>query len=274
MNNREAFIDFCQGLLNINPLERWSPAQAKLHPFITQNKFTGKFIPPTSLKNNVGRSPAPGVQQQINAEAQFKQRAQAQAQAQAHAQAQAQTQYAQPHTPSYAPMPMNQFPQSPQVQPPLYSNNPYHANMSQPQAPAPPPYTGQTMPTYGTQIPMAQAQQGFNQQSNAYLTAQSAQRTGRQRSSTMEYQQAGIPAAFQRVASYLDPNAPIRLQPSPAYYPPPPDGGEGSSGQRRGNRARPIGQGRGNVPNRDFIRNLEDRTLEEGGGFMNQPQWQ
>ena len=90
----------------------------------------------------------------------------------------------------------------------------------------------------------------------------------------MDQQQGGIPAAIQRVASHLDPNAPIRLQPSPAYYPPPADGavdGNAGSARRRGSRAQQAGNA-GNAPrNRDFIRNLEDRTLEEG--FMNQPQW-
>lgn len=65
MNNRIAFIDFVRGLLNINPLERWSPQQAKLHPFITQQKFTGPFVPPMNLKaSSLNRSPAPGTQQQ------------------------------------------------------------------------------------------------------------------------------------------------------------------------------------------------------------------
>ncbi|CAG8484985.1 3045_t:CDS:2 [Acaulospora colombiana] len=51
MQNRLAFIDFVQGLLNLNPIERWSPQQAKLHPFITGEKFTGKFVPPMQLKS-------------------------------------------------------------------------------------------------------------------------------------------------------------------------------------------------------------------------------
>lgn len=42
-NNRAAFIDFCQGLLSLNPLERWTPQQAKQHPFITGEKFTRPF---------------------------------------------------------------------------------------------------------------------------------------------------------------------------------------------------------------------------------------
>lgn len=40
MNNRASFIDFCQGLLNMNPIERWSPQQARMHPFITGEKWT------------------------------------------------------------------------------------------------------------------------------------------------------------------------------------------------------------------------------------------
>lgn len=40
MNNRAAFIDFCQGLLNMDPFLRWTPQQARLHPFITGEKWT------------------------------------------------------------------------------------------------------------------------------------------------------------------------------------------------------------------------------------------
>ncbi|RIA82219.1 hypothetical protein C1645_513500 [Glomus cerebriforme] len=60
MQNRLAFIDFVQGLLNLNPIERWSPQQAKLHPFITGEKFTGKFTPPMQIKapNKIGSSTA------------------------------------------------------------------------------------------------------------------------------------------------------------------------------------------------------------------------
>ncbi|CAG8540843.1 11426_t:CDS:10 [Ambispora gerdemannii] len=59
MQNRLAFIDFVQGLLNLNPIERWSPQQAKLHPFITGEKFIGKFTPPMLLKSTK-TNPAPG----------------------------------------------------------------------------------------------------------------------------------------------------------------------------------------------------------------------
>lgn len=260
MNNRIAFIDFVRGLLNINPLERWSPQQAKLHPFITQQKFTGPFVPPMNLKaSSLNRSPAPGTQQQQQAEALSKQRAQA---AQAQANTAAQGAYA-------ASMAANQY-----QQPPMYGNNPVYS----------PGGTHTNVPTaYGPQAgqygPMAMQQPPQQVPSNQYsnvpqpnMYQQGGMRTNRQRASTMEQQQSGIPAAIQRVASHLDPSQPIRLQPSPAYYPPT---GEGLTGMdntpgragRRGSRAQQTGRG-----NRDFIRNLEERTLEEG--FMgNQNPW-
>ncbi|KAK8915457.1 Serine/threonine-protein kinase ppk15 [Metarhizium anisopliae] len=270
MNNRIAFIDFVRGLLTINPLERWSPQQAKLHPFITQQKFTGPFVPPMNLKaSSLNRSPAPGTQQQQQAEALSKQRAQA-AQAQANSAAHSAAQGA------YANMAAaGQYPQqSGHVQPPMYTANPVyspagnHGNMAPPYG----PQAGQ----YGPMIvgqhtqPMPPAQYGNVAQPNMYQ--QGGMRTNRQRASTMEQQQSGIPAAIQRVASHLDPSQPIRLQPSPAYYPPPGEGmvsmdnTPGRAG-RRGSRVQQGGRG-----NRDFIRNLEERTLEEG--FMgNQNPW-
>jgi len=267
MSNRVAFIDFVRGLLTINPLERWSPQQAKLHPFITQQKYTGPFVPPMNLKSSsLNRSPAPGTQQQQQAEALSKQRAQA-----AQAQANSATQNA------YASMATGQYPQQPhpQAQPVYGSNNMYSPGGHTGQ---PPPYASQQA-GYGGQMNMQQppvqmppGNYSGAPQSNMYQQ----QARPRQRASTMEQQQSGIPAAIQRVASHLDPSQPIRLQPSPAYYPPPPDGLVGLDQQssrpgRRGSRAQQTGRGN----NRDFIRNLEERTLEEG--FMpsgsGQGQW-
>lgn len=42
-NSRVAFIDFVQGLLNLDPVARWTPQQARLHPFITGERFTGSW---------------------------------------------------------------------------------------------------------------------------------------------------------------------------------------------------------------------------------------
>ncbi|KAL9579021.1 MAG: hypothetical protein Q9212_005346 [Teloschistes hypoglaucus] len=254
MNNRVAFIDFVRGLLNINPLERWSPQQAKLHPFITQQKFTQPFVPPMNLKSSsLSKSPAPGVQAQQQAEAMSKQRAQA---AQAQAQSAAQT--------AYANMQMNQYQQSP-----LGQATPVYNNMYSPhQQAAPPPYPSQSS-AYSQpmgvlhQVPSQMTAAPYNQAPNLYT--QATTRAGRQRASTLDQQSGGIPPSIQRVASHLDPNAPIRLQPSPAYYPPSSDvHAEAANARRRGSRA---ASGR----NRNFIQSLEDRTMEEG--FMNQPQW-
>ncbi|KAF1948054.1 kinase-like protein [Clathrospora elynae] len=260
MANRAAFIDFAQGLLNLNPLERWTPAQAKLHPFITQSKFTGPFVPPMTLKSGSNRSPAPGVQEQQRFEGMSRQRQQQQQQV-----VQAQQAQAAQHA-AYANMQMNPYAagQSPVTQPNAY-NNMYSPNQG-----APPPYPAQAA-QYAQPINMMQPQQPrqYNQPQNLY--AQATTRAGRQRATTMDQQQSGqsgIPPALQRVMSHLDPNAPVRLQPSPAYYPPPPDGAPESAGsaRRRGSRA-----GNSNR-NQNFVRNLEDRTLEEG--FMSQNHWQ
>ncbi|KAF2748008.1 kinase-like protein [Sporormia fimetaria CBS 119925] len=261
MANRAAFIDFAQGLLNLNPLQRWTPSQAKMHPFITQAKFTGPFVPPMAVRSGSSRAQAPGVQEQQRYEDISKQRQQQAAQVQA-AQQQAHQQVTQAQNAAYGNMQMNPYgAQSPHGQPQGMYNNMYTPNHQGP----PPPYSAAQ---YGQQMGVMQSPQQarqYNPSQNLY--AQATTRAGRQRASTMDQQQSGIPPALQRVISHLDPNAPIRLQPSPAYYPPPPDGAPDSAGnsRRRGSRAQ---QGRGN---RDFIRNLEDRTLEEG--FMSQGQW-
>jgi dual specificity protein kinase YAK1 len=266
MQNRYAFIDFATGLLNLNPLERWTPNQAKQHPFITQQKYTGPFVPPTAMRSGSNRSPAPGVQEQQRYEGMSKQRQQAQQAAAAQQQAHQAAQNA-----AYANMQMNQYAApNPHTQAPNVYNNVYTPNHQG----APPPYPAQA--AYGQPMGVMQAQpqqqpqqRQYNQPQNLY--AQATTRAGRQRASTMDHQQqqqSGIPPALQRVISHLDPSAPIRLQPSPAYYPPPPEGAPDSAGsssaRRRGSRA---GQ------QRNFVRTLEDRTLEEG--FMSQQHgWQ
>ncbi|KAK1750654.1 kinase-like domain-containing protein [Echria macrotheca] len=267
MNNRIAFIDFVRGLLTINPLERWSPQQAKLHPFITQQKYTGPFVPPMNLKSSsLNRSPAPGTQQQIQAEALSKQRAQA---AQAQANSANQNAYASMATGQYPPQPHAQG-QAVYGNNTLYSPGAGHTGQPPPYAAQQAGYGGQ-MNMQQPQVQMPPANYAGASQPNMYQQ----QARSRQRASTMEQQQSGIPATIQRVASHLDPSQPIRLQPSPAYYPPPADGLVGMEQQssrpgRRGSRAQQAARS-----NRDFIRNLEERTLEEG--FMpsgsGQSQW-
>lgn len=237
------------GLLNLNPLERWSPAQARTHPFITQQKFTGPFVPAASLGLIAGggsgkegaRSPAPGVQAQMQAEMAWRAK-------------QAQPMYSQQQQPQALP-----YPQGPAV------SGGYGQQQMMPILQAPPPTAASAGGAYG--YPSAQQPYPQQQQQGGGGRGQQQypqQQQNRQRASTLDSSHPshahppphqGVPAALQRVVSHLDPNAPIRLQPSPAYYPPPPDGGE--SGQRRRARGQ-TGEGR------NFVRALEERTLEEG----------
>ena len=55
---RECFLDFLQGLLKYNPLERWTPQQARKHPYITGEPWTGlPFQPPgTVLSSQLKRT--------------------------------------------------------------------------------------------------------------------------------------------------------------------------------------------------------------------------
>lgn len=52
---RIIFIDFLYGLLRLNPLERWSPQQAKLHPFITGKPWLGPYKPAVGPVMHVDR---------------------------------------------------------------------------------------------------------------------------------------------------------------------------------------------------------------------------
>jgi dual specificity protein kinase YAK1 len=155
----------------------------------------------------------------------------------------------------------------------LYSNsavyNPGAAHGSVPPQYGP-PQTGQYGQMVMSQPPQQLQSSQYSNPSQPNMYQQGGMRTNRQRASTMEQQQSGIPPALQRVASHLDPSQPIRLQPSPAYYPPTGEGLDNAPG-RAGRRGSRVQQG-GARSNRDFIRNLEERTLEEG--FMgNQNPW-
>ncbi|GAA5988217.1 hypothetical protein JCM10908_002116 [Rhodotorula pacifica] len=90
MRNRIAFIDFVQGLLHLDPEQRWSPQQARLHPFILGEPLLAPFVPPPRHLVAKGGVPSPSEV----AAAKQQQQVQAQAQAQAAAVRQQQMQYA------------------------------------------------------------------------------------------------------------------------------------------------------------------------------------
>ncbi|RCH89317.1 dual specificity protein kinase yak1 [Rhizopus stolonifer] len=50
MEARLCILDFLYGVLELNPLKRWTPFQALQHPFITQKPFTGPFKPDSHTK--------------------------------------------------------------------------------------------------------------------------------------------------------------------------------------------------------------------------------
>ncbi|WWC64676.1 uncharacterized protein I303_107287 [Kwoniella dejecticola CBS 10117] len=61
MAMRRAFVDFAEGLLNMDPIKRWSPQQAAKHPFITGEKFTGPFQPTAPSSRKSSRAPVAEV---------------------------------------------------------------------------------------------------------------------------------------------------------------------------------------------------------------------
>ena len=58
MKDRECLISFLSGVLNLNPLERWTPQQAAMHPFVTQQPFEGEWYPPGSVPKRTIRHPS------------------------------------------------------------------------------------------------------------------------------------------------------------------------------------------------------------------------
>lgn len=63
MANRECLLHFLSGILNLNPLERWTPHEASMHPFVTNQPFTGEWYPPATMH---GSSVAAGNSRQSN----------------------------------------------------------------------------------------------------------------------------------------------------------------------------------------------------------------
>ncbi|SGY13742.1 BQ5605_C010g05961 [Microbotryum silenes-dioicae] len=71
--NRLAFIDFVKGLLNLDPEQRWTPQQARLHPFVLGEPFLQPFVPPPHIKGGAFvKSPAIGSSSSSSASADAK----------------------------------------------------------------------------------------------------------------------------------------------------------------------------------------------------------
>ncbi|VEU21359.1 DEKNAAC102786 [Brettanomyces naardenensis] len=59
LENRKCLIHFLRGILNLNPLERWTPQEASMHPFVTSQPFMGDWNPPA--KNFIATESGHGV---------------------------------------------------------------------------------------------------------------------------------------------------------------------------------------------------------------------
>ena len=55
--NRECFVDFLLGVLEVDPRARWTPHQAALHPFISGDEFKGPFQPPPAPDSGSSTDP-------------------------------------------------------------------------------------------------------------------------------------------------------------------------------------------------------------------------
>ena len=49
MHERSCLVHFLKGIMNLNPLERWTPHEAVHHPFVTNEPWTGTWFPPTAI---------------------------------------------------------------------------------------------------------------------------------------------------------------------------------------------------------------------------------
>ncbi|KAI8381463.1 kinase-like domain-containing protein [Radiomyces spectabilis] len=68
LQTRYALIDFLQGVLELNPLRRWTPLQARCHPFITGEPFTEPYKPDARMKiNGVRKEDAAPFHHQLTA---------------------------------------------------------------------------------------------------------------------------------------------------------------------------------------------------------------
>ncbi len=61
MKQRYILLDFLSGLLQINPLQRWTPHQAMKHPFITGQEFKGSYKPSSTYHSSKKENDIVGI---------------------------------------------------------------------------------------------------------------------------------------------------------------------------------------------------------------------
>lgn len=237
MNNRESFLDFLKGLLNINPFERWTPHQAAMHPFITEKKYTGPFVPNLAMKNyrekpSVNTNPSNSIVAGTDVSQ--------------HSVPAGRSSYTKSQPPQPPSLPNNKDPQAKMYYGPTNSNTvtgsasglsssvygtastgkaPTHLGpRGHPvlQMPQPPPQSQVSAHSAQPvqQKPPQPLHNHHQQQFQHRAAAASSWTTRRPRASTIGNADP-VPPPIQRATALVNPSQPIRTQDSPAYFPPP-----------------------------------------------------
>ncbi|KAK4687922.1 dual specificity protein kinase YAK1, partial [Tremellales sp. Uapishka_1] len=219
MATRRAFVDFVGGLLNLDPIQRWSPQQAAKHPFITGEKYTGPFEPskrqqstpevapqnPTSSSKKYGglvTSPSSNRQQRVYSDAAAYNHQLAQHQSYT---AQVQNQNNAPRPGPFAPG----YDVSPQSQPMYGQGRVVSQQHSQPQRqwtqPMPPQQNYQPPPAQNTGLSVSASHASLRQTTNPMLPAtnpppNSYHPSSRNRANTINQMDA-IPPALARLTN-------------------------------------------------------------------------
>src|SRR5579862_2838304 len=212
-HRREVFIDFVSGLLRINPLERWTPQQARGHPFITEAEWTGSYNPLTDNRYAPSTTTSRAVKaqsaQHVSSTDSGRRR---------HEQPKHSATYEQ--SPRYEPPPVTYDPLHAPPQPPPVYYSPRHAQV-QPPHHAPAQFIPQAQAH--AYIPQPPHIAHPPQMLSIYPTTQEWDphrqqrvRDNRPRASTIGNMDA-IPLQLRQATQRIDPT---QIRPSPVYYPP------------------------------------------------------
>ncbi|KAK9454118.1 kinase-like domain-containing protein [Dipodascopsis uninucleata] len=246
LQNRSIFIDFVQGLLNMNPFERWTPHQARMHQFISSQRYHGQ----TSLS-----SAEPESRQQR----QHSQPSSSYDDSRYHSHGNI-TNYPQQAT--HVNSSQTQDNANKQVH---YQSSAQNRSQQAPRQHDGQSYYGPSTFNASNAIPITASSNPYQPQhpiySNSNVTGSTSSslslRSGRPRAVTIGNVDP-IPPQLQRVSNLIDPAQAIRAQPSPAYFPPPEiynmnsnDQQQSESRSKRRNNAQQYQHG-------DVIRHLED----------------
>ena len=209
---RTSFIDFVSGLLRINPLERWTPQQAKNHPFLLDTEWTGPFNP---LADNRYAAVPPSPSRAKAQPAPHSSSTDSSRRASKHQSVYEQPQRYDPPTTyeTVAPAPPPQVYYSPrhsQAQPPHHPSTQYLAQNQPHYIPQQPPHTTFThAPQMLSTYPPSQEWDPHSRQPRV--------RDNRPRANTIGNTDT-IQLQLRQATARIDPAHKIR--PSPAYYPP------------------------------------------------------